>query len=149
MAGAGFSRAGLDPAGMRSNDASPIVRMNNASLCRAIDPARHDYVRPTTGEGGGFVSQSITSAKVLMALGNKVGSFSGSPEEGDPSLSIDRDDGRLPERALAYARAQLQPLIDAGEVELIRVDVEVGNGAWARTVVWVDVSTGQQHRTTT
>lgn len=149
MSGIGFSRIGLDPLGFRSNDASVGVRANNAAMCRAIDPTTNDYVDSLTDTAADFASMSIIAAKVLMALGNKVGSFAWDADLGDPTLSIDRDDGKLPQRALAYARAQLKPFIDAGEVELVSVTVVVVDGAWSRTVVWKDVSTDREHRITT
>lgn len=140
MAGAGFSRAGLDPAGLGSAGRSVVQADNNAVICQRIDPARRDYAH---GEDDYFESMPIITQRVLTALGNKVGSFSGNPTDGDPSLTIDRDNGKLVATVTAYTRARLADMVAAKEIEIVSIDVQVVNGAYKRVVTFRDVSTNR------
>lgn len=144
MTGAGFMRAGLDPAGFFSNDVSPEAIVANAAMSRRIDPASNDYAQIVDGV---FDSMPIVVAKVLMALGNKRGSFGWDASLGDPCLSIDRDNGKMLETATAYTRAQLKFMTDVKEIEILSIAVVVVQGAWSRVVTFRDLSTGQEHST--
>lgn len=81
--------------------------------------------------------------KVLIALGNKVGSFAYDPTKGDPSLSIAKDTGKLLEEVTAYTRAQLAAMVAAKEIEILSIDVTSAPGSYGRVVVFRDVSTGE------
>lgn len=140
MSGAGFMRAGVDPAGVPSADRSPDALSLNAAISRRLDPVRGDYDSGLI-RGDGFASMPIVLAKVLMAVGNKRGSFGWDAALGDQSLSIDRDNGKMVETVTAYTRAALAPLVDAKEIEIISVRVQVVDGAFQRDVTFRDIST--------
>jgi len=90
----------------------------------------------------------IVSQKVLIALGNKVGSFSWDLSKGDASLTIPKDNGKMLATVTAYTRAQLAEMVAAGEVEIVAIRVDVVQGAYSREVDYRDVSTGQQSTAT-
>ena len=83
--------------------------------------------------------------KVLIALGNKVGSFAWDTTLGDASLSIDRDNGKMLETVTAYVRGALAAMVAAKEIEIVSIDVAVTDGAYGRVVVFRDTSTGLEH----
>lgn len=144
MIGAGSSRAGFGPAGLPDNETATVMR-TSGDLSRRLDPARGDYADPRSNGRIDFGGMPSVVAEALVAVGNKVGSFAWDPTRGDPSLSIDRDDGKVPQRALAYTRAQLEPLIAAGRLQLLGVESVVVQGAWSRTIRIVDLTTGKEH----
>lgn len=147
MPGAGLSRAGLDPAGFASPTAtSPLSASLNASVSRSFDPATHDY-SPPLATACDFTSMPIVLAKVLEALGNRVGSFSWAPTTGDPSLSIDRDRGDMAVRVRSYTELQLKPMTDAGEIEIQKISIIIALGKYQRAVRFRDLSTGAVHST--
>lgn len=142
MPGAGFSRFGLDPAGLPSNGRSAALSDDAAPVaCRAIDTRRRDYLRGT-GDAF-FIAMPIIAQRVLEAVGNRVGSFSGDPLEGDPSLTIGKDNGKLQATVTAYTRERLSGMVKAGEIELLSVTVDVVSGAYKRTITFRDTSTNQ------
>ena len=133
MSGAGFTPAGLSPAGLGGIDLSAEAR---DPYTRRINPRTGDWEH-------GLAPMPLTVEKVLIALGNAVGSFAWDPTKGDPSLTIGKDSGKLLEEVTAYTRAQLAAMVAAGEVEILSIEVATAPGAYSRVVTFRDLATGE------
>lgn len=106
------------------------------AYARRIDPRTGDWVH-------GQTPMPLTVEKVLVALGNKVGSYAWDPSKGDASLTIGKDSGKLLEEVTAYTRAQLAVMVAAGEVEILSIEVASAPGAYSRVVTFRDLATGE------
>lgn len=133
MSGAGFQGAGTSPAGLGAPTLSDEGR---DPYVRRIDPRTGDWLH---GQG----PMPTIVEKVLVALGNRVGSFAWDPTKGDPSLGIGKDTGKLLEEITAYTRAQLSALTAAKEVEILSIEVASAPGAYSRVVTFRDLATGE------
>ena len=133
MSGAGFQGAGTSPAGMGQPDLSAAAR---DPYVRRIDPLIGDWVH-------GKEPMPLVVEKVLIALGNRVGSFAWDQTKGDPSLSIGKNTGKLLAEVTAYTRAQLAAMVAAKEVEILSIEVASAPGAYSRVVTFRDLSTGE------
>jgi hypothetical protein len=102
-------------------------------VSRKIDPHTKDYERESDGLP---VAEKSIRMRVLLALSQIRGEYYPDPAFGDDSNRIDRDQAGLIKTVYRNAALALKDMIDAGEVEIVRVDVTVGEGKWARAVLW-------------
>lgn len=101
-------------------------------------------INPQTGDfGRDLPPMPLVVEKVLLALGNLVGSYAYDPTKGDSSLSIPKDTGKLLEEVTAYTRAALASMVEAKEIEILSINVSTAPGSYGRVVVFRDISTGQ------
>lgn len=102
-------------------------------VSRKIDPRSKDYVRDSDGIAD---SADSVSMRVLLAIGNNKGDVGFDPEFGDASNSFDRNVEGLQGKAFRAAQLALKDLLDAGEIQLLGVDVRAEQGRFYRIVRW-------------
>lgn len=154
MAGAGFQRAGLTPAGIGTPSAAPvyggsIMRDDNTGLPaqgRYIDPALGTYVLDSFGRAKGttevrqlvlLAAKTVLGSSAMTTLGQSLGDV----KTIGPTFQKDVSD-RL--------RSAFAPIVARGLMKINNIDVQqmLDNRGRVQAVVrWTDTTTGKEEAT--
>lgn len=133
MAGAGTTAAGGGPAG--HDPVAPLSTRTDVSPVVApfFDPRIRDYPTDASGQ---LASVHPVDLAVALALSVDYGAITSAPTFGNKLRSLPRGDADTVTNAAHDAVAQaLKPLVDRGDVTLVRVSVELPR----RGVVQIEV----------